>query len=402
MRRGLRQGFSTGACATALAVAAWKSQRTGADLTSVDILFPDGQCRALALAPAALLGAEMTAEGWLGLVKDAGDDPDCTHGAVFYARLRPCDPALYAAALDPAASTPDLPLAVGEGRVLLRAVEGIGRCTRPGLDCRPGRWAVNTGPQAMLVRNLERAGLTGCWLFELGIRHGETLARSTLNARLGVLGGLSILGSSGLVRPYSHEAHMETVRLCLASHRALGGDEVLLCTGGRTEKGMRALLTDRGTLPRAADSAFVCMGDFIAASLIAAQKQGFARVGVACMPGKLAKYATGAANTHACRAGQDMDFVRRELAALDDGATATGEPASPDVLHACASVRELLCRVPADLGTALLQRLHALALDALRAHAPTLAVRLWVFDAEGRLLLDDTGRALPTGRGETA
>ena len=138
--------------------------------------------------------------------------------------------------------------------LILRAVEGIGRCTRQGLDCPPGKWAVTGGPRRLLVENLARAGMTdGCWLLELGVENGAELARHTLNPRLGVEGGISILGSTGLVRPYSHAAYVETVRLCVRARQRSGGREMVFCTGGRTQAGARR------QLPHWPESAFVCL-----------------------------------------------------------------------------------------------------------------------------------------------
>ena len=183
----LRWGYSTGACAAALAVACWQSLRTGTPPAVVPVLFGDGRERLLPLRPPA---PGRMAE----MVKDGGDDPDCTHGAVLFARLAACAPA--------DARPEDHRLDVGAAVLILRAVEGIGICTRQGLDCPPGKWAVTGGPRRLLAKNLARAGMTGgCWLLELGVENGAALARHTLNPRLGVEGGISILGSTGLVRP---------------------------------------------------------------------------------------------------------------------------------------------------------------------------------------------------------
>ena len=275
----LRWGYSTGACAAALAVACWQSLRTGTPPAVVPVLFGDGKERLLPLRPPA---PGRMAE----MVKDGGDDPDCTHGAVLFARLSACAP--------DDARPEDHRLDAGAAVLILRAVEGIGRCTRQGLDCPPGKWAVTGGPRRLLVENLARAGMTdGCWLLELGVENGTELARHTLNPRLGVEGGISILGSTGLVRPYSHAAYVETVRLCVRARQRRGGREMVFCTGGRTQAGARR------QLPHWPESAFVCIGDFIADSLGIAARHRMQEVVVACMAGKLCKYAAGFANTHA-------------------------------------------------------------------------------------------------------
>ena len=183
----LRWGYSTGACAAAVAAAAWQRAAGGPVPDAVRLLFLDGKERELALLP--------PQEGRMAAIrKDGGDDPDCTHGAVVYANLRACRP--------DEARPEDYALAVGGGTVILRGAEGVGLCTRFGLDCERGKWAVNSGPRRMIAENLRRAGLdAGCWLLEIGVEGGEELAKHTLNPQLGIVGGISLLGTTGLVRP---------------------------------------------------------------------------------------------------------------------------------------------------------------------------------------------------------
>ena len=347
-KTGLREGWSTGACATAACLAAWIGLRDGSVPSEVRVLFPDGKERGLKLA--AERCRVRSGVGEAALVKDGGDDPDCTHGAVIYARLRLCEPGEQ--------RPEDYVLSAGGGVVLLRGIEGIGLCTRPGLDCEPGKWAVNIVPRRMIAENLGRAGLdAGCVLAELGIEDGESLALKTLNPQLGIAGGLSVLGTTGIVRPYSHEAYLSSVRLCVRSHALSGGSAVVFCTGGRTRNGARRALAG---LP---ETAFVSMGDFIAESLSAAAGQGMRNVVVACMPGKLCKYAAGLPNTHAHTAGQDLDLLRREARCCLPGCA---ESAVAD----CVSVREALERLPRSQWLPLLRRLAWLALRNFRRWHP--------------------------------
>lgn len=423
--KALRQGFSTGACAAAACAAAWRRGR-GERIDAVDLAFPDGQIRTLALVPAAPAEAPSARpardfapnpaenpafEGRAAVIKDGGDDPDETHGATIHARLRPADP--------DEATERDYLLAVGGARLILRAAEGVGLCTRPGLDCEPGKWAINVVPRRMIAENLGRAGMNaGVWLAEIGVERGAELAKRTLNSRLGVIGGLSILGTSGIVRPYSHEAYAATIRLCARALREEGGREVVFCTGGRTRAGAQRLLPD---LP---ETAFVPMGDFIGVALTAARECGLSRITVACMPGKLCKYAAGLDNTHARRADQDLALLQREAAAAlaaagpeQTGRTNQPERAAlPAGFASCASVREALPLLPADVRPLLLRRLADAALRAFAARpddargktdgegenetrneridAAPPRLRLLVFDVDGHLLLDvDDGNA---------
>lgn len=377
--RPLREGFSTGACATALCVAGWHNLTEGVTLTTVDVLFPDGVSRSLALRLPAASGASgatttSTAHKTFCIIKDGGDDPDCTHGAVIYGRLR------HATLAE--ARPEDYLLAVGEATLLLRGVEGIGICTRPGLDCEQGKWAINIGPRAMIVANLERVGMrSGVYLAELGIERGTELAEKTLNPHLGIVGGLSLLGTTGLVRPFSHDAYIRTVELCVKSNALLGGKSMVFCTGGRTKAGAQRYLTE---LP---ETAFVCIGDFIAESLRTACLFEMQEIIVACMAGKLCKYASGFDNTHAHKVRQDMEPLLREVHRLLPEDTSLH-----DALQNCVSVREALLSVPQVQRSELLRNLAGLALKQLVGHCSgsgqRFHVRLLLFDFDGTLLMD--------------
>ena len=337
----LRWGYSTGACTAALAVACWQSLRTGTPPAVVPVLFGDGKERLLPLRPPA---PGRMAE----MVKDGGDDPDCTHGAVLFARLSACAP--------DDVRPEDHRLDAGAAVLILRAVEGIGRCTRQGLDCPPGKWAVTGGPRRLLAENLARAGLT-----------------------------ISILGSTGLVRPYSHAAYVETVRLCVRARQRSGGREMVFCTGGRTQAGARR------QLPHWPESAFVCIGDFIADSLGIAARHRMQEVVVACMAGKLCKYAAGFANTHAHQVEQDMALLRRQVQACLPGETALHE-----ALHHSASVREALLSIPKAGRQPVLHGLARAALEHFSRRAPGVpSLHLLVFDFDGTFLFKESLRHAP-------
>lgn len=372
----LRWGYSTGACAAAVAVAAWLRLRHRQAPGSVRLHFPDGKVRELPLLtpPSPYLAA---------IRKNGGDDPDCTHGATVCACLRAATPA--------EARPEDYCLPLAEGMLILRGGTGVGLCTRPGLDCLPGHWAINSGPRHMIVDNVQRAGLrSGCWLLEIAIPEGKALAAHTLNPQLGIRDGLSILGTTGLVRPYSHAAYLATIRLCVAGHARSGGSSMVFCTGGRTLRGAR------GHLPQLPESAFVCIGDFIAASLDAACRQRMQDVTIACMAGKLCKYAAGFRNTHAREGRQDMALLCDEAYRLLPGNTARDTALKRRLAH-CASVREALLLLPETTQKALLRRLAHLALEQLAAHcASPMLLRLLVFAADGRLLLEDMRPAGPS------
>ena len=225
----------------------------------------------------------------------------------------------------------------------------------------------------------------GCWLLELGVENGAELARHTLNPRLGVEGGISILGSTGLVRPYSHAAYVETVRLCVRARQRSGGREMVFCTGGRTQAGARR------QLPHWPESAFVCIGDFIADSLGIAARHRMQEVVVACMAGKLCKYAAGFANTHAHQVEQDMALLRRQVQACLPGETALHE-----ALHHSASVREALLSIPKAGRQPVLHGLARAALEHFSRRASGVpSLHLLVFDFDGTFLFKESLRHAP-------
>ena len=365
-QKTLRWGYSTGACAAAVATAAWlRLTRPETPLPTIPMLFLDGRERILPLLE--------PDEGHMAAIrKDGGDDPDCTHGAILFGNMRRCS------ASD--ARKEDYTLSVGGGTVILRGAAGVGLCTRPGLDCEQGKWAINTGPRRMIAENLHRAGLdAGCWLLEIGVENGEELAKHTLNPLLGVVGGISILGTTGLVRPYSHEAYIETVRICVKSHHIAHGTTMVFCTGGRTKSGAER------RLPSLPETAFTCIGDFIAESLAAACEYGMREIVVACMAGKLCKYAAGFENTHAHKVSQDMDLLRAEVRKH-----LPGEEALHDALAHSVSVREALLSIPEADRPGILRRLARTALGQFaRRCGENIALRLLVFDFEGQFLFEE-------------
>lgn len=374
----LRWGYSTGACAAAAAVAAWLRLRDGRRQDTVSLHFLDGRERRLPLLPP-------PPPFQACIRKNGGDDPDCTHGATVCARLR--------AATPDECRPEDYLLQVEDAALILRGGKGVGLCTRAGLDCEPGHWAITSGPRRMLTDNLRRAGLrSGCWLLEISIPEGVELAGHTLNPRLGVTGGLSLLGATGLVRPYSHEAYLATIRICVEGHAREGGRSMVFCTGGRTRAGAGKRLPD---LP---ESAFVCIGDFIAESLELACRCRMREITVACMAGKLCKYAAGFRNTHAAKSTQDMALLRAEVRRCLPEAAA---------LHAAlahsASVREALLSLPAEARPALLHRLARLALAQFARHCPTSPdLRLLVFDFDGSFLFEESRPGSPLSPALTA
>ncbi len=376
----LRWGFSTGAALCAVALGAWRevadpeginsemADSQARHLQPVNVLFLDGRRRYIPLY-------DQRVQGMVTVQKDGGHDPDCTHKALLYGRIR--------RGQLQEATAQDYRVQVGQATLIIQAVEGIGLCARQGLDCEQGKWAINVGPRRMLAENLQEAGMQqGVWIFTCGVQHGEVLAKHSLNGHLGIEGGISILGTTGLVRPFSHDAYKATLQICVRSRRQSGGRSMVFCTGGRTKNGAQKMLAH---LP---PEAFACMADFIAFSLQSACAQGMEEIVVACMPGKLCKYAAGHANTHAHNTPQDLAFLQKALQVHMPHAK---YKAVHEAVAASVTVREALLAVPKVMLLPLLRTLAEQALVALRRFLTAPAqVTLMVFDFQGQFLLQES------------
>ena len=267
--RTLRSGYTTGACAAAAAKAAVLGLLGQPHPGRVEIPFPDGSRHSFELC--------RFGTGLATVVKDAGDDPDVTNGAEIGAEARWLN--------EPGCE----PVVLGNG-------PGVGVVTKPGLPVAVGEPAINPVPRRMIRAAVAEAlveGGTGERRVEVCIfvRDGEVLAEKTLNRRLGVVGGLSILGTTGIVRPVSARAWTDTIEASLRVARAAGLDEVVLATGRTSE----AAVQGRLALP---EEALVMMGDYLHYALTATARQGFRRIHLAGMWAKLVKAALAVPQTH--------------------------------------------------------------------------------------------------------
>lgn len=224
------------------------------------------------------------------VIKDAGDDPDITHGAEIGARV----------VWDAGGRA---------GEVLITGGEGVGLVTKPGLETPPGQPAITAGPREMIRRSvhevLAAGGFKGRVATEIFVPRGEELARHTLNSRLGIVGGISILGTTGVVRPLSHESYVATIRAALSVARASGLSRVVLTTGRRSERFAQQLW------PRIPEEGFVQIGDYFAEAMAMAAELRFAAVTLAVFFGKAVKMAQGIAHTHARSARLTLSTLAR-------------------------------------------------------------------------------------------
>ncbi|MDR2368911.1 MAG: cobalt-precorrin-5B (C(1))-methyltransferase [Deltaproteobacteria bacterium] len=304
----LRWGFSTGAAATAAALAAALTLKNGRPPDGVLIALPQGRNLSVRIDEASFCGdggAKAT------VVKDGGDDPDVTNGARISVVVRP---------------------ARGAG-LTIEGGAGVGRVTRPGLVLPVGEWAVNPVPRAMMAKNLapflDGQGLVAT----VSIENGERLALKTLNPRLGIVGGLSVLGTTGLVKPFSHQAYVATIDSALSVARATGAREVVLSTGGRSE-GLARLA--RPDLP---EEAFVQIADFFRAGLALSVRHGFGTIGLAGFFGKAVKQAANFPYTHAHSNDMDLTMLAGWLEGLGDEARGL-VAAAPTALAALGILKE--------------------------------------------------------------
>ncbi|MGB8278243.1 MAG: cobalt-precorrin-5B (C(1))-methyltransferase [Methylovirgula sp.] len=295
INRPLRYGWTTGSCATAATRAAFGALLTGQFADPVEIVLPGGARAQFALACAEL------GEGYAsaGVIKDAGDDPDVTHGALVVSTVR---------------------LAPRGAGVTFRAGPGVGTITKPGLPLPPGEPAINPVPRAMMIDNItEVARLHGCAadaIVEISIPNGEELAQKTLNPRLGILGGLSILGTTGIVVPYSCAAWVHTIHRGVDVARAQGFGHIAGATGAVSEKAVQRL----HNFP---DDALIDMGDFVGGLLKYLRRHPVETVTIAGGFAKMTKLGQGMLDLHARRGAVDLGFLaERALAAGGDAALA--------------------------------------------------------------------------------
>lgn len=362
--RGTRTGFTTGACSAAAARAAVIGLATGQVPAEIESLLPNGSRVRFAVQD----GRCDAQSAHAMVVKFAGDDPDCTDGAHL---------------------TVDLRLLPGQpGNVAFVAGDGVGTVTMPGLGLEVGGPAINPVPRRNIADNLREAA--PALLQEHGIEvtisvpDGQVMAKKTTNARLGILGGISILGTTGIVKPYSTAAWRASVVQGVQVAATTGHEVVALTTGGRTET--FAIATLRAERPELPSACFVQMGDFLRYALDEAASQRIGLVVLAVMVGKLTKIAQGETITHANRSEVDTDLVaeiaRRIGAAPEDcAAIAAAETARFGA--------ELM--VERGLGDAFHTALAQAAIDTLTAperYGRAFQLRVLVCDFSGNQVAD--------------
>lgn len=285
----LRRGWTTGACATAATVAALEALLGGEFPDPVEITLPGGQTPSFALAIEDLSNAIAQC----GIVKDAGDDPDVTHGAMIVSTVRKG--------------------AAGSG-ITFNAGQGVGTFTKPGLPLPPGEPAINPVPRKMMQEHVQaicaKYGVAADIEIEISVPTGEELAQKTWNPRLGILGGISILGTTGIVIPYSCAAWIHSIHRGIDVARAEGHIHVVGSTGDTSEKAAIEFLN----LPL---ESFLDMGDFVGGLLKYIKKHPVPRLTIAGGFAKLVKLAQGHLDLHSGRSQVDFDWLATQVGTLN-------------------------------------------------------------------------------------
>ena len=265
----LHSGLTTGTCATAAAIAATIRLTKGDMPVEVPVLLPDGETISVAVG---------YGDGYAYCIKEAGDDPDVTNGIEVRASVQLCD------------------------HFEIVGGEGVGRFTLPGFDYPPGEAAINKAPREMMRQNIkEDVRIT------ISVPMGEEIAKKTFNPRLGIEGGISIIGVSGIVKPFSEKAFIDSIRKCMTVAKASGSERVVINSGGKSERFVKALYPD---LPR---QAFVEYGNYIGETLKMAHELHFRNVTLGVMMGKAVKLAAGHLDTHSRKTTMDLDFIQQML-----------------------------------------------------------------------------------------
>ena len=282
----LHSGLTTGTCATAAAVAETLRRVKGVMPGEVPVVLPNGETIQVPVG---------YGEGYAYCIKDAGDDPDVTNGLEIRACVEP-----------------------SESFVIVGG-DGVGRFTLPGFDFPPGEAAINRGPRDMIRRNIESilvsdlSPLTShpscppAFRVTISVPEGAETARRTFNPRLGIEGGISIIGVSGIVKPFSEEAFIDSIRKCMEVAKASGTARVVINSGGKSERFVKA------RFPALPQQAFVEYGNYIGETLTMANELGFEQITLGVMLGKAVKLAEGHLDTHSRKAVMNKTFVQQML-----------------------------------------------------------------------------------------
>ena len=354
-KKRLRRGFTTGTAAAASVKAALIYLVTRNRPESVRVELLNKESWTIPVESVSFEGEAACAT----VVKDAGDDPDVTNGAGIGARVK---------------------LTPGSGRVFIRGGKGVGLVTRPGLEIPVGESAITPGPRKMIRNSVARVLaddlLKSDVHVEIFVPKGEVLAKKTLNHRLGIRGGISILGTTGVVNPMSHEAYIATIRSAMSVARACGSDHVVLTTGRRSERYAQKLF------PGLSEENFIQIGDFFQMAMQCVKDIEFKDVTLAVFFGKALKMAQGIKHTHAAKAALTMDWLAGFVRKITGDDTLSGKIAKANTArHAFGMLWPGYGQVVKEVGCAMIRSASGFCDHASR-------VRAVIFDFDGNVAFD--------------
>jgi cobalt-precorrin-5B (C1)-methyltransferase len=350
-KQPLRSGLTTGTCATACCMAASELLFTGQAPQQVSVTLPKGREVTLDIESCETVGERVRA----ATIKDAGDDPDVTHGATVFVELR-------------RSANPGVRFAAGPG---------VGTVTRAGLALAIGEPAINATPRRMMTEHLTRQAArfsySGGFEVSVGVVDGAALAQKTMNPRLGIVGGLSILGTTGIVRPYSCAAWIASIHQGIDVASANGLSHIAATTGNTSEAAIKAHY-------RMDEMALIEMGDFAGAVLKHLKKVPIDRLSICGGFGKLTKLANGHMDLNSRASSIDFE----QMAALARGLGADGATQA-QILAANTSMEVLdICRAA---GLDLADDICARAQQAARQVVPAqVDVEIWAIDRQGEFI----------------
>lgn len=373
-KQELRSGLTTGCCATACCVAAAQALLANKQPDKVEVLLPRGQLVELSIENYQILPVEhectfeqestsdQTEQLPQGIrtatIKDAGDDPDVTHGATVFVELRLVD----------------------EPGVIFKPAEGVGTVTREGLVLEVGEAAINPVPRKMMSEHLLNAanvyGYSGGFEVSVGVEKGEQIALKTMNPRLGILGGLSILGTTGIVRPYSCAAYIASIRQGVDVARSNGISHIAATTGSTSEAAIQAHY-------QLDEMALIEMGDFMGALLKHLKKAPVSKLSICGGFGKMSKLANGHMDLNS--RSSSIDFKHLSEMAIAVGAD---NVLVDKILQANTSMEVLKLCTEQQLDLAkevCLRALHE-AQNMLKVAQPDIEIEVWATDRKGQFV----------------
>ena len=355
MAKRLRSGFTTGSCSAAAAKAATVAIITGEAPESIEIGFPDASRKSFAVHSCTINSKKATAS----IIKDAGDDPDVTNKAEICATVELGHK-----------KNPKSPCVIHENIQLFRG-KGVGIVTKPGLAISVGEPAINPIPRQMIYQSIQEVTRQPLSVTIL-VTNGERLAEKTLNKRLGILGGLSILGTTGIVRPISADAWTATISASMDVAKEAGLQDIVISTGRTSEKGAQHILE----LP---EEAYAEMGDFLHFSLSEARKRGFATVHYAGMWAKVMKAALKIPQTHVKNGALEVAAGAKLLESLG------ARPPLLDLLQKSNTAREMLTHIEAAGQTELIIKVCNKAKEYAEEVAET-KVHIYLIDHKTKVI----------------